>query len=171
MDLQESPHSRRNLQKCATAPWLATYRLLSKSSPSLPEVALRMAQLSEFDRSYAHVLLYPPQPADMLTIEGRRRNFSSRMYGIYLEEVRATRDRQQPLDCNFLVWHRTRQYDSQKQCMVFRGGRHQQVEHKTFVVACRYWYELTDGFWGQFVLTQIPHCEAGSERGGARTAI
>ena len=25
------------------------------------------------------------------------------------------------------------------------------------VVACRYWYELTDGFWGQFVLTQLPH--------------
>ena len=25
------------------------------------------------------------------------------------------------------------------------------------MVACRYWYELTDGFWGQLVLTQIPH--------------
>ena len=44
-------------QKCATAPWLATYRLLSKSSPSIPEVAIRMAQLSEFEKSYTHVLL------------------------------------------------------------------------------------------------------------------
>ena len=43
-------------QKCATAPWLATYRLLSKSSPSIPEVAIRMGQLSEFERSYTHVL-------------------------------------------------------------------------------------------------------------------
>ena len=25
------------------------------------------------------------------------------------------------------------------------------------VVACRYWYELTDGYWGQFMLLQIPH--------------
>ena len=25
------------------------------------------------------------------------------------------------------------------------------------VVACRYWYELTDGYWGQFMVTQIPH--------------
>ena len=28
------------------------------------------------------------------------------------------------------------------------------------VVACRYWYELTDGFWGQMVLSQIPHLHA-----------
>ena len=27
------------------------------------------------------------------------------------------------------------------------------------VTACRYWYELTDGFWGQFVSTQIPHAK------------
>ena len=45
-----------------------------------------MGQLSEFENSYAHVLLYPPQPAEMLTLEGRRRNFSTRMYGIYLED-------------------------------------------------------------------------------------
>ena len=25
------------------------------------------------------------------------------------------------------------------------------------MVACRYWYELSDGFWGQFMLSQIPH--------------
>ena len=24
-------------------------------------------------------------------------------------------------------------------------------------VACRYWYELTDGYWGQLVLTKVPH--------------
>ena len=48
-----------------------------------------MGQLSEFERSYTHVLLYPPQPVEMLTIEGRRRNFSTRMYGIYLEEARS----------------------------------------------------------------------------------
>ena len=28
------------------------------------------------------------------------------------------------------------------------------------VVACRYWYELTDGYWGQFAVTQIPHSDA-----------
>lgn len=38
-------------QKGSTAPWLATYRLLCQSSPSIPECAIRMSQLSEFDRS------------------------------------------------------------------------------------------------------------------------
>ena len=33
------------VQKGQTAPWLATYRLLCKSSPCIPEVAIRMAQL------------------------------------------------------------------------------------------------------------------------------
>ena len=28
------------------------------------------------------------------------------------------------------------------------------------MVACRYWYELTDGYWGQMVLSQIPHLHA-----------
>ena len=53
-------------QKNACGPWLATYRLMSKSSPCLPEVATRMAQLGEFERSYTHVLLCPPQPADVV---------------------------------------------------------------------------------------------------------
>ena len=41
--------------------------------------------------------------------------------------------------------------------LAHRGGRHQQMHTPTQVVACRYWYELTDGFWGQFAVTQIPH--------------
>ena len=27
----------------------------------------------------------------------------------------------------------------------------------TKVVACRYWYELSDGFLGQWTVTQLPH--------------
>ena len=66
-----------------TAPWLATYRLLSKSSPCIPEVAIRMAQLSEFEKSYERVLLYPPQPASVVDYDGRQRNFSAKMYGAH----------------------------------------------------------------------------------------
>ena len=40
-----------------------------------------------------------------------------------------------------------------------RGGRHNQRSGSTEVVACRYWYELTDGYWGQFSLTQLPHLD------------
>ena len=76
------------VQKCSTAPWLAAYRLLCKSSPGLPEVAIRMAQLSEFQRSYSHVLLFPPQPADMVCAEARQRSFSAKMYGFYTQEMR-----------------------------------------------------------------------------------
>ena len=65
----------------STAPWLATYRLLSKSSPCVPEVAIRMAQMSEFERSYAHVLLYPPQPISVVDYDGRQGSFSTKMYG------------------------------------------------------------------------------------------
>ena len=76
------------VQQNTTAPWLAAYRLLSKGSPSIPEVAIRMAQFSEFERSYLHVLLYTALPAAMIDDEGRQENFSTEMYGIYLEEKR-----------------------------------------------------------------------------------
>ena len=35
----------------STAPWLAAFRLLSKSTPSIPEVAISMASLPEFQRT------------------------------------------------------------------------------------------------------------------------
>ena len=73
-------------QKESTTSWLAAYRLLCKGSPCIPEVAIRLAQLSEFERSYSHVLLYPPQPAAMVSYEGRQTNFSSKMYGFYLQD-------------------------------------------------------------------------------------
>jgi hypothetical protein len=149
------------VQKNVNAPWLATYRLLSKSSPGIPEVAIRLAQLPEFERSYSHVLLYPPQPVDMQTLEGRQKNFSSRMYGLYLQEARDGNSAGVALQESFLVWHRKREYDKQTSGVRFRmGGRHQQRHEKTLVTACRYWYELHDGFWGQFALTQLPHFEA-----------
>ena len=65
----------------STSPWLATYRLMSKSTPCIPEVAIRMAQLSEFEKSYAHVLLYPPQPAAVVEHGGRQGGFPTKMYG------------------------------------------------------------------------------------------
>ena len=57
----------------------------------------RLGQLSEFEKSYTHVFLYPPQPTEMLTIEGRRRNLSTRMYGIYLKEVWSRSERGYPI--------------------------------------------------------------------------
>ena len=40
------------------------------------------------------------------------------------------------------------------------AGKRQQATTKNPVVACRYWSELTDGYWGQFCVTQIPHQDA-----------
>ena len=145
------------VQKCSTAPWLAAYRLLCKSSPCLPEVAIRMGQLSEFQRSYSHVLLYPPQPKDMLDIAGRQRSFSSKMYGFYTQEMRDLLAAGGSIETCFLQWHRHREFDPKTQSCMPRGGQHQHRHHRTLVCACRYWYELCDGYWGQFVLTQIPH--------------
>ena len=144
------------VQKESTASWLAAYRLLSKSTPCIPEVAIRMAQLSEFERSYTHVLLYPPQPAAMVDYDGRQGNFSAKMYGIYLAEKRLLRITGMPVTESFLEWHRLREYDSSTQSLVYRGGKHNQARIPTMVCACRYWYELTDGYWGQFMLTQVP---------------
>ena len=67
---------------------------------------------------------------------------------------------QQVITQSFLTWHRTGQYDPVTQNVITRGGRHNQIHQKTPVVACRYWFELTDGFWGQFGITQIPHLQA-----------
>ena len=148
------------VQKDACGSWLATYRLISKSTPCIPEVAIRMAQLPEFDRSYTHVLLYPPRPVDMVEYQGRRDNFSTRMYGFYIHEKRSQVAAGIPVSENFLVWHRSREYDNENQCLRYRGGQHNQGNAKTQVVACRYWYELTDGFWGQFSITNLPHGHA-----------
>ena len=134
--------------KDTTAPWLSSFRLLSKSTPGIPEVAVRMASCTEFETSFAHTLLYPPQPRDMEDFQLRQRNFSCKMYGFY---VREQEDRlpEIPMRESFLAWHREREYDALTRSVNFRGGRHQQHRQKTMVVACRYWYELTDGFWGR----------------------
>ena len=87
-------------------------------------------------------------------------NFSAKMYGIYLQEMRGLVAASGAIDVSFLAWHRTREYNPQTSMYVFRGGQENQTTKKTLVVACRYWYELTDGFWGQMVLTQIPHLHA-----------
>ncbi len=113
------------MQKDAITSWLAAYRLLAKASPCVPEVAIRMAALSEFDRSYTHVLLYPPQPAAMVLLEGRQGNFSSRMYGVYLQEMRQAVAAGHLVWEGFLVWHRSREYDSDTRSVKFRGGMHQ----------------------------------------------
>ena len=61
-----------------------------------------MAQLPEFDRSYTQVLLYPPQPRQMVEYEGRMQNFSSKMYGLYLQEMRGLVDASGSIDVSFL---------------------------------------------------------------------
>jgi hypothetical protein len=146
-------------QKNACSSWLAAYRLMSKCSPGLPEVAIRMAQLPEFDRSYSHVLLYPPQPSSCLDYEGRQTNFSSKMYGFYLQEKKLERQADVAVSESFITWHRSREYDSENKDVLYRGGRHQQSTQSTLVVACRFWYELTDGYWGQFSITMFPHAD------------
>ena len=85
----------------------------------------------------------------MLTVESRQGNFSSKMYGAYLAEQRQVVSHGAPIAESFLAWHRWRQFDSDAGEVVYRGGRHQQASTATFVVACRYWYELTDGYWYQ----------------------
>ncbi len=97
----------------------------------------------------------------MVEYEGRQSSFSGKMYGFYTQEKRvALENFGHPISESFLVWHRARRYDAVEQMLKQRGGKHQQDTQPTLVVACRYWYELTDGFWGQFVLTPIPHQSA-----------
>ena len=96
----------------------------------------------------------------MVEYDGRQGNFSSKMYGFYTMEQRQLVATGAPVSQSFLMWHRTRQYDATTNSFVSRGGRHQQTHTATLVVACRYWFELTDGFWGQFSITQLPHLQA-----------
>ncbi len=74
-------------RKDSTASWLSAYRLLCKGSPCIPEVAIRMAQL----------------PAAMQTLEGRQTNFSTRMYGMYVEEKRQQVSCGTPIAESFLL--------------------------------------------------------------------
>ena len=148
------------VQKDASSSWLATYRLLCKPTPGLPEVAIRMAQLSEFEKSYAQVLLYPPQPEAMQEMEGRKVNFSARMYGFYVREKRQQVQSGTPISDCWLKWHRGREYSQDKNEVLIRSMGQGHSHKKTQVVACRYWYELTDGYWGQLSITQLPHLRA-----------
>jgi hypothetical protein len=125
------------VQKNASKPWLAAYRSMSKSAPCIPEVVIRKAQMSDMERSYAHVLLYPPQPRDMLELQGRQVNFSGRMYGAYLVEQRLATERGIPMAESFLQWHRQRQWDAEAQTVSFRGGVRGQHGGQLLVVACR----------------------------------
>ena len=156
------------------APWLAAYGLLSKSTPSIPEVALRMASCPEFHKSYSHALLYPPLPRDALAAAGappsgsagpgqdsvapKAGNFSWRMYQAYCAAAKGGQDEGQPARQSFLQWHREHEYDQQRKAAQRRRGKNMQHGRApTLVCACRYWYELTDGYWGQMALTQLPH--------------
>ena len=97
-----------------------------------------MAACTEFETSFSHTLLYPPQPADMVELAGRQKNFSCKMYGFFVRE-KAQQLPDHPIRENFLAWHREREYDNLSRGVSFRGGRHQQHSAKTLVVACRYW--------------------------------
>ena len=114
-----------------------------------------MAQLSEFERSYSNVLLYPPQPKAMINFAGG--NFSAKMYQIYLADKRQQVAGGALVCDNFLTWHRDKEYDSEAQQMRYRTGRHNARYVPTQVVACRYWFELTDGYWGQYFLGFLPY--------------
>ena len=140
------------VRKDTMVPWLATYRLLCTSSPCIPEVAIRLAGVSEFERSCTQVLLYPPQPEAMQIFDDRQKSFSSKMYGQYLQVMRDDTNDGNVISQSFLKWHRSREWDVSCEQVKLRVST-----KKTNVVACRYWYELTDGFWGQFGLTQLPH--------------
>lgn len=144
-------------QKNVMSNWLATYRLLCQESPGIPECAIRMASLPEFDRSFLYELLYPPQPAAMVSFDGRRVNSHAKMYAKYLQDKRFGIAAGAPIDESFLVWHRARRYDTETGEVAYRCDRHNCISTRTMAIAVRYWYELTDGFWGQFSITHLPH--------------
>ena len=123
-------------------------------------MAIRLAGLSEFEHSYAQVVMYPPQPADVVDLEGRQKNFTCRLYGAYLQEMRDRNAAGSPIEESFLAWHRDRLWDPQMGAVRERSTHRGITLSGTCVVACRYWYELHDGYWGQFMLTQVPHREA-----------
>ena len=81
------------------------------------------------------------------------------MYGFYLQEKLQEQEAGQAVSESFLVWHRSREYDAENNGVHYRGGRHQQTSQATLVVACRFWFELTDGYWGQFSLVMFPHAD------------
>ena len=71
------------VQNSVSPPWLTAFRLLSKLSPGLAEVGIRMSSLSEFERDYAQELLYPPTPGELADRRLQRSNPTLTMYGLH----------------------------------------------------------------------------------------
>ena len=69
------------VQNSDSPPWLTAFRLLSKLSPGLAEVGIRMSSLSELERDYAQELLYPPTPGELADRRRERSNPTLTMYG------------------------------------------------------------------------------------------
>ena len=141
----------------AESPWLCTYRLLCKSTPSIGQVAISNMQLPHFSTSYVEVLVFPVSPLVYREqLQQEKLSGSAEMYSRYLLSQQQLTDLQQPVSQSFLVWHRDKKWNARfRRVDVFGQG----VKHKnmTNVVACRYWYELADGYLGQFAATQLPH--------------
>ena len=68
----------------------------------------------------------------MVELEGTQQSFSGKMYGFYLHGQRQLCSSGGSVAESFLVWHRSREYDSQQQRLVFHGGRHQQATFSRF---------------------------------------
>ena len=89
----------------------------------IPEVAIRMAQFSEWEKSYTHTLLYPPTPAAAASPAERRKNFSGKMYAAYLAEMRTNAQTGRPLEQSLLVWHRDKYWEASSDSLKMRGAQ------------------------------------------------
>jgi len=126
--------------------WLTTYRLLSKTTPLIPEVVLSFAQLPHMTRSFHVGTVYAP--AQLKRDETMRKdlNSSDKLYAAYLAEM-AKQDMATMTFVQFArQWH-----------MNDAGKISRRTEKAETAIGVRYRYETNDRFIGEMAVMMLPH--------------
>jgi len=139
---------KEHLREGQSHRWRMTYRLLCKTSPAIPEIALDFATLPLMKRSFRVGDVYAPVPKDDVDLD---QNDSYKFYAAYLRFSRGT-SKPPRVDMSFLEF--ARRY------RVVKGVAQQRRLPSGIMIAIgvRFSYELLDISLGQFAVMFAPRC-------------
>jgi len=145
LDFNIAPYAAKSVDH----KWLTTYRLLSKTTPLIPEVVLNFGQLPHMTRSFHVGTVHAP--AQLQQDESMRKdmNNSDKLYNAYLKHMA----NQELANMSFVQFARAWNINA-------AGDLLKRSDKKITAVGVRYRYETNDRFLGEFAVMMFPHSTA-----------